>query len=121
MCLAKKNNMAIPDEISVDLPPIDEPFNLRTVTCEEVRQVAMSMPLNKAPGPDKLSARLIKDCLPVILDPLTEIIDCSILTGTFPKKWKEGEVIPNLKDGDHEEAANNRPLSLLTVASKVSI
>ena len=47
--------------------------------------------------------------------------DCSILTGTFPKKWKEAEVIPILKDIDHEEAANNRSLSLLTVASKVSI
>ena len=91
------------------------------MTCEEVRRVAMSLPHNQAPGPDKLSARLIKDCLPVILGPLTEIIDCSILTGTFPKKWKEAEVIPILKDIDHEEAANNRPLSLLTVASKVSI
>ena len=91
------------------------------MTCEEVRRVAMSLPHNQAPGPDKLSARLIKDCLPVILGPLTEIIDSSILTSTFPKKWKEAEVIPILKDIDHEEAANNRPLSLLTVASKVSI
>ena len=29
-------------------------------------------------------------------------------------------MIPILKDGDHEEAPNNRPLSLLAVASKVS-
>ena len=36
------------------------------------------------------------------------------------RSWKEAEVIPILKDGDHEEAANNRPLSLLAVASKVS-
>ena len=28
-------------------------------------------------------------------------------------------MIPILKDGDHEEAAKNRPLSLLAVASKV--
>ena len=75
--------------------------------------------LNKAPGPDKESARLIKDCLTVISGPLTKIINCSILTNTFPNKWKEAEVIPILKDGDHEEAANNRPLSLLNVASKV--
>ena len=57
--------------------------------------------------------------MPVILGPLTEIINCSILTSTFPAKWIEAEVIPILKDGDHEEAANNRPLSLLAVASKV--
>ena len=67
----------------------------------------------------KFSARILKDCLPVILGPLTEIINCSIVTSTFPAKWKEAEVIPILKDGDHEEAANNRPLSLLAVASKV--
>ena len=45
-------------------------------------------------------------------------IKCSILTSTFLAKWKEAEVIPILKDGDHEEAANHRPLSLLAVASK---
>ena len=32
---------------------------------------------------------------------------------------RESEVIPILKDGDHEEAANNRPLSLLAFTSKV--
>ena len=74
---------------------------------------------NKSPGPDKISARVIKDCLPVILGPLTDIINCSILTSTFPDNWKDAEVIPILKDGDHEKAANNRPLSLLAVVSKV--
>ena len=84
-----------------------------------MRKKAKSLSLNKAPGPDKVSAQIIKDCLPVILGPLTEIINCSILTIIFPNKWKEAEVIPILKGGDYEEAANNRPLSLLTVASKV--
>ena len=78
-----------------------------------------SLPLNKPPGPDKVSARILKDYLSVILGPFTEIINCSILTSTFPAKWKQAEVIPILKDSDHEEAANNRSLSLLAVASKV--
>ena len=69
--------------------------------------------------PDKICACVLKDCRPVILGPLTDIINCSILTSTFPDNWKEAEVIPILKDGDHEKAANNRPLSLLAVASKV--
>ena len=56
--------------------------------------------MNKSPGPDKISARVLKDCLPVILGPLTDIINCSILTSTFPDNWKEAEVIPILKDGD---------------------
>ena len=57
--------------------------------------------------------------MPVILGPLTEIFNFSILTSTFPAKWKKAEVIPIPKDGDHEEAANNRSLSLLAVASRV--
>ena len=94
-----------------------EVFNLRTV--EEVRRIVTSLPMNKSLGPDKISACVLKDCLPVILGPLTDIFNCSILTSTFPDNWKEAEVIPILKDGDHERATNNRPLSLLAVASKV--
>ena len=94
-----------------------EVFNLRTV--EEVRRIVTSLPMNKSLGPDKISACVLKDCLPLILGPLTDIFNCSILTSTFPDNWKEAEVIPILKDGDHERAANNRPLSLLAVASKV--
>ena len=71
------------------------------------------------PGPDKISIRVIKDSLPVILRPLTDIINNSFAASTFPEAWKTTEVIPLLKDGDHEVPANNRPLSLLTVASKV--
>ena len=89
------------------------------MTCEEVRRVVASLPLNKSPGPDKVSATILKDCLPVILGPLTDIIYCSTLTSTFPAKWKQAEVIHILKDGDHEEAPNKRSLYLLAVASRV--
>ena len=67
----------------------------------------------------KVSARIIKDCFPFISGPITEIINYCIITNTFPTTWKTAEVIPTLKDGDYEEAAKNRPLSLLPVVSKV--
>ena len=37
----------------------------------------------------------------------------------FPQSWKEAEVIPLIKEGDHELPSNNRPLSLLIVVSKI--
>ena len=53
-------------ELSIDagtsLAP-DELFNLRTVTVEEVHRAVASLPLNKSPGPDKVNARILKDCL----------------------------------------------------------
>jgi hypothetical protein len=63
--------------------------------------------------------RVIKDCLHVILEPLTSIINRSLTTSEFPDAWKIAELIPLLKEGDHEVPSNNRPLSLLNVASKV--
>jgi hypothetical protein len=77
------------------------------------------MPSNKSPGPNKINMRVIKDCLHVILEPLTSIINRSLTTSEFPDAWKIAELIPLLKEGDHEVPSNNRPLSLLNVASKV--
>ena len=37
----------------------------------------------------------------------------------FPEDWKIAEVSPILKEGDFEEAGNNRPTSLLPFLSKV--
>ena len=41
------------------------------------------------------------------------------MSSVFPSDWKISEVTPLLKEGDHEIANNNRPVSLLPVASKV--
>ena len=39
-----------------------ELFNLRTVSLEEVRRIVTSLPMNKSPGPDKISPCVLKDC-----------------------------------------------------------
>lgn len=75
------------------------------------------MPNNKAPGYDKVP--VIKDCLPSILSIITSLSNCSFETGVFPWVWRKAEVVPHLKDGDHEVANNNSKISLLPVLSKV--
>lgn len=50
---------------------------------------------------------------------LTQIVNCSLLTSVFPTVWKKAEVIPLVKEGDHEIPNNNRQLSLLVAASKI--
>ena len=96
-----------------------ELFNFKPVTCTEVQCIILSMPSNKSPGLDKISLGVIQDTLPVILGPLTDIINRSLTSSTFPDAWRSAEVIPLLKEGDHELASNNRQLSLLVVASKI--
>ena len=70
-------------------------------------------------GFDKVTMSVIKDALPCILPVLTDIVNRSLLSSVFPAVWKISEVIPLLKDGDHEIPNNNQPVSLLPAASKI--
>ena len=74
------------------------------------------MPSGKAPGPDKISLKVIKD-----LKPLTSIINASFTSQVYPNLWKKAEIIPIPKasNTDHQQAENNRPISLLPILSKV--
>ena len=96
--LTVDNNINISDTCLISPPTtrnsFKELFNFTFVSCTQVERIVSSMPSNKSPGPDKVSMRIIKDCLPVIPGPLTDIINCSFATSTFPNSWKASEVIP---------------------------
>ena len=83
--------------------PLSQQFIFRTVQCGEIEQIVNSMPTGKAPGIDKISLHVIKDCLPAILPTLTSIISNSLISGVFPFVWKTAEVIPIHKQSDHEK------------------
>ena len=78
-----------------------------------------SVPSNKAPGCDKVNAKILKDSSPVIAPIITSLINNSFTLSTFPLPWKKAEIVPILKSGDSEEPANTRPISLLLILSKV--
>ena len=59
----------------------------------------------------------MRNSLPSILPTLTAIINDSFISGIFPKSL--AEVTPILKQGDREKSDNNRPISLLSILSKV--
>ena len=98
---------------------LSDQFTLSTIDYKQIERIITMMPSNKAPGIDKIPIRVIKDCLNPIVHTITSIVNASFLTCVFPSKWKTAEVTPIPKDGDHEQANNNRPISLLPVLSKV--
>lgn len=75
---------------------------------------------HKAPRFDKVPISVVKDCPEHILPTLTDPINYSFSSSVFPLAWKKGEVVPRPKEGDHEVASNNRPISLLPVLSKAA-
>jgi len=99
----------------------DELFDFKAITSGDVRKVIMAMPSNKAPGyNDRIPVFVIKDFLSHILPAIIVLINSSFRNSVFPKAWKKSEVVPHLKDGDHDIPSNNRPISLLPVLSKVT-
>ena len=73
----------------------------------------------KAPGLDKVTARVLKDSLPTTLSAITNPVNTSFSSNTFARAWKLAEVIPLVKSGDADEPSNTRPISLLPIMSKV--
>ena len=73
----------------------------------------------KAPGPDKISTRLVKDSGDFIWKPLTMIYNSSLETGVFPDIWKLASVTPIFKAGPRNDANNYRPISVISIFSRI--
>ena len=94
-------------------------FNFKSVTEREVESVIMGLSCNKAPGYDKIFARILKDSLPATSTIITRLINSPFELSVFPKAWKTAEDIPIPKDRNSDEPSCNRPISLLPTLSKV--
>ena len=63
--------------------------------------------------------KVLKLVSPVFVQPLTRLINLSIQSGCFPTKWKIARVTPLFKDGAQDCRGNYRPISVLSILSKV--
>ena len=52
-----------------------------------------------AAGCDEITVKVIKNALTYIIQPLTHIINCSLITGIIPSKLKITRVMPIIKKG----------------------
>ena len=72
-----------------------------------------------APGQDGITANNIKCITDHIAAPLTHIVNLSFEQGIFPEELKTASVIPLYKAKDPMLFNNYRPISLLSVFSKI--
>ena len=71
-----------------------------------------NLKIHKAPGPDGLSARVLKECSSEIAPILALIYNETLAQGTVPDDWRQANVAPIFKKGEKYDAANYRPVSL---------
>ena len=94
-------------------------FHFDSVDISTVAKVLASLKNKKNGGLNQIPAYIYKLLEPLILSPLTHVINISISGNTFPLCWKQALVIPIFKGGDDSTPNNYRPISLLPILSKV--
>ncbi|CAB4032925.1 Hypothetical predicted protein, partial [Paramuricea clavata] len=85
----------------------------------EVERMLKTLDSNKGTGPDGIPARLLKVTAPIIAPSLFKLFNKSLRLGTVPDEWKLANVVPVHKKGDKGLTENYRPISLLSIGSKV--
>ena len=97
----------------------DESFMFQPVSYQYVLDKLQSLSERKATGTDDLPAKLLKMAAHSIVEPITHIINLSLVTGIFPCAWKNARISPIYKGGDATDPGNYRPISILPVMSKI--
>ena len=72
---------------------------------------------NKAYGPDGISPKFVKLCLPAIVEPLTKLFKYSLAICYFPLVWKSANVLPLFQKVEDYLTNNYRQVALLSCLS----
>ena len=75
--------------------------------------------VKKATGHDGISSKILKLARPVIVKPITNLINLTIECSKFPDNAKKAMVTPLHKKNSNLDKENYRPVSILPVISKI--
>ena len=103
-------------------PVITEQMNDFEVIGDGIQNLINQLDKRKSPGPDGISAYLLKEFsvnIPTFIPCITMIFNKSLKTHSIPKDWKTASICPIFKSGDRSLASNYRPISLTAIASKI--
>ena len=108
-------NEALPSQLSVDIPVqlcSNMLTNFLAITPQTTRDIIMNSS-TKSCALDPLPTCILKECLDVLVIPITSIINSSVLTGQVPSSLKTAKVTPIIKKTtlDPEVLNNYRPIS----------
>lgn len=108
---------------SPHIDPPNTPPKLTNLSLSSEDEVAAT--INKSSNAfidsDILPTKYLKLCLPVLIKPITKIVNLSLLSGDFPHKFKSAMVHPLIKKPNlpKEELNSYRPISNLHFISKI--
>ncbi|BHF74856.1 hypothetical protein SprV_0501794400 [Sparganum proliferum] len=110
-------DVAVPaDHYNVDdVPKIDSVVLTKAI----VQQELLKLKEAKSPGPDEIPAKLLKELVTELAEPLCLLFQASLDEGRLPPEWKTAWISPIHKSGSRASANNYRPVSLTSICCKV--
>jgi hypothetical protein len=94
-------------------------FYIAPVMDYEVKNMIKNLKNTYSMGYDEMPAIIIKKCGQYLRKPFVHIFNLSFQSGTFPDMLKLSKIIPIPKSGDVRDMSNYRPISILSVFSKI--
>jgi hypothetical protein len=98
---------------------LPDSFSFNIVSDSKVLKYLNMLSPKKATGLDGIPSRFVKDSAPIIAGPLSHIINLSLIQGVVPDDLKSARVVPLYKKNDKTEVGNYRPVSILSILSKI--
>ena len=111
-------------DYGISLPVFPSRTNLKlhniSITPKMVKKVITNRDSSKASGPDCIPVVVLKNCEPELSYILAKLFNKCLKESCFLDCWKVSSVVPVFKNvGERSTAKNYRPVSLLSVVSKV--
>ena len=85
----------------------------------DILNIVLKLDTSKGPGYDNVHPKVLKKCIHIVLTPLCNIINLAIEHGIFPDALKIARVTPVFKSGNTSLLNNYRPISVLSIFSKI--
>ena len=92
-------------------------FQFHPISLFQCKKLIKKLNINKALGPSSIPA--LKDCLIVVAEPPCFMINSFLVIGGFPNHLEQAFVVLIYKKGDIEEPNKYRPISIISVLSKI--
>jgi Reverse transcriptase (RNA-dependent DNA polymerase)/Endonuclease-reverse transcriptase len=100
--------------------PQEIPYEAQ-ITTRQIQEAVNRLASDKAPGPDEISNRVLKNTLPIIEHHLQALMQASLRIGHFPKPFKQTTTVVIRKPSrpDYTKVKAYRPIALENTIGKV--
>ena len=94
-------------------------FSFKVTSVHEIMTIVLQLDEKKSSGPSDVPLNVLRIAREIIVPHLVSIFNLSFKTGIFPDLMKLAKVIPIFKVGSKDSITNYRPISLLSIFSKI--